>query len=34
LAVDEEHLKFTGQLCNIPDLEKEKLNIKTNGKKA
>jgi len=32
LAVDEEHLKFTGQLCNIPDLEKEKLNIKTNGK--
>jgi len=32
LAVDEEHIKVTGELCNIPDLEKETLKIKTNGK--
>lgn len=32
LAVDEIHIKFTGQLCDKPDLEKELLKLKPNAK--
>lgn len=32
LAVDEEHIRVTGELCNLPDLDKETLKIKQNGK--
>lgn len=32
LAVDEEHIKFTGQLCDLPNLDQETLKLKPNGK--
>ena len=31
LDVKEEHIKFSGELCNLPDLEKETLKLKPNG---
>lgn len=32
LAVDEEHIRFTGELCDLPDLEKETLKPKSYAK--
>ena len=32
LDVEEEHIKFTGQLCDLPNLDKETLKIKTYAK--
>ena len=32
LAVDEEHIRFTGELCDLPDLEKETLKTRKHAK--
>lgn len=32
LGVDEEHIRFTGELCDLPDLEKETLKPKSYAK--
>jgi hypothetical protein len=32
LAVDEEHIKFTGELCDPPNLDQETLKLKPNAK--
>ena len=32
LDVDEEHIRFTGQLCDLPDLNKETLKLKPYAK--
>lgn len=32
LDVEQEHIKFTGQLCDLPNLDKETLKIKTYAK--
>jgi len=32
LDVEEEHIKFTGQLCDLPNIDKETLKLKTYAK--